>query len=68
MPFPGLRRGDDVVVGWPVSETPELRPRASRRCFETPLCEASDEAERWAGMLTRLAGGPARENLARRFL
>jgi hypothetical protein len=64
----GLRRGDDVVVGWPTSETPELRPRASWRCFETPLRGASGEAGRWAGLLTRLAGGLARENLARRFL
>jgi hypothetical protein len=55
-------------MGWLVSETPELRPRASRRCSETPLREASDEAGRWAGMLTRLARGPGRESLARRSL
>jgi hypothetical protein len=44
--------------------TPGLRPRANRRCSETPLSEASDEARRWAGLLTCLARGPARENLA----
>jgi hypothetical protein len=37
----------------------------NRRCFETPLNEASDEAGRWAGLITCLAGGPARESLAR---
>jgi hypothetical protein len=64
MLFLGLERGGDVVVGWPVSETPRLRSRASRRCSETPLYEASDKAGRWAGLLTCLAGGPARENLS----
>jgi hypothetical protein len=39
----------------------------SRRCSETPLHEASDEAGIWAGLLTRLAGGPAREDLAHGF-
>jgi hypothetical protein len=63
MPILGLGRGDDVVGDQPVSETPGLRPRANWRCFETPLSEASDEAGRWAGLLTCLAGGPARENL-----
>jgi hypothetical protein len=57
MPFLGLGRGDNVAVGWFVSETSELRPRASRRSSETPLCEASDEAGRWAGLLTCLARG-----------
>jgi hypothetical protein len=61
----GLGRGRDVIVVQPVSETPGLRPRANRRCFETPLREALDEAWRWAGLLTCLVGGPARENLAR---
>jgi hypothetical protein len=42
-----------------------LRPRASRMCSETPLREASDEAEIRAGLLTWLAGGPARGDLAR---
>jgi hypothetical protein len=58
----GLGRGGDVVVGRPMSDTTGLRPRVNQRCSETPLCEASGEAGRWAGVLTRLAGGPAREN------
>jgi hypothetical protein len=33
--------------------------------FRDPSWEASDEVERWAGMLTRLAGGPVRGELAR---
>jgi hypothetical protein len=65
MPILGLGRDSDVVRGRPVYETPRLRPRASRRCSETPLSEALDEAGRWAGLLTCLAGGPARESLAR---
>jgi hypothetical protein len=32
--------------------------------FQDSLCEASDEVEEWAGMLMRLAGGLAREDLA----
>jgi hypothetical protein len=60
-----LGRGGDVARGRPVSETPGLRPRTNRTCFETPLNEVSDEVERWAGSLTCLAGGPARESLAR---
>jgi hypothetical protein len=63
--FLGLGRGGVAAVGRPMSETPGLRPWASQRCSETPLCEASDEAGRWAGLLTYLAGGPVRENLAR---
>jgi hypothetical protein len=55
----GLGRGGDVSGGRPVSETPGRRPRANWRC------EASDEVGRWAGSLTRLAGGPARGSLAR---
>jgi hypothetical protein len=35
--------------------------------FRDPLWEASDEVERWAGMLTRLARGPTRRELARGF-
>jgi hypothetical protein len=65
MPFLGLGRGGDVAMGRPVSETPGLRPRMNWRCSETPLCEASDEAGRWTGLLTCLAGGPARRNLVR---
>jgi hypothetical protein len=61
----GLGRGGDVIVGRPVSETLGLRPRANQRCSETPLSEASDEAERWAGLLICLIGGPTRENLVR---
>jgi hypothetical protein len=64
----GARMRGDVVLGWPVSETPEQRPQASRKRSETPLCGASVEAGRWASLLTRLAGGPARKNLTRRFL
>jgi hypothetical protein len=41
-----------------------LRPRVNRRCSETSLWEASDEAWTRAGLLTRLAGGPARGDLA----
>jgi hypothetical protein len=41
-----------------------LRPRTNRRCFETPLREASDEAETRADLLSRLAGGLARGDLA----
>jgi hypothetical protein len=65
MPILGLRRGGDIIGGRPVSKTPGLRPRANQRCSETPLSEASDEVGRWIGLLTCLAGGPARENLAR---
>jgi hypothetical protein len=65
MPPLGLRRGSDVAGGRPVSETPGRRPRANRRCSETPLSEASDKVGRWAGSLTRLARGPARGSLVR---
>jgi hypothetical protein len=61
----GLGRGGDVIGGRPVSETPRLRPRVNRRCSETPLSEALDEAGRWTGLLTCLAGGPAREIIVR---
>jgi hypothetical protein len=73
----GLGRGEDsqcrlwgsgeavmLQGGRPVSETLGLRPRANRRCSETPLSEASDEVGRWAGWLICLAGGPARKSLA----
>jgi hypothetical protein len=64
MPPLGLMRGSDVAGGHPVFETPGLRPRESQRCSKTPSCEALDEAEIWAGLLTRLARGPARGDLA----
>jgi hypothetical protein len=60
----GLRRGGDVAGGHPVSETPGLRPQESQRCSKTPPREALDEAGIWTGLLTRLAGGPARGDLA----
>jgi hypothetical protein len=60
MPPLGLGQGGDVAGGRPVSETLGLRPRANRRCSETPLSEALDEVGRWAGWLICLAGGPAR--------
>jgi hypothetical protein len=65
MPTLGLGRGGDVAGSQPVSETPGPRPRVSQRCSETPLSEASNEVRRWAGLLTCLAGGPAKESLAR---
>jgi hypothetical protein len=43
---------------------PGLRPRANQGCSETPLWEASDEAWTWAGLLSWLAGGLARGDLA----
>jgi hypothetical protein len=61
--YRGLGRDGDDVAGWPV-------PMAQRwvsgesEMFRDPLCEASDEVERWAGTLTRLAGGLARGELA----
>jgi hypothetical protein len=61
----GLGRGGDVAGGRSMSETPGRRPRANRRCSETPLSEASNEVGRWAGSLTCLAGGPVRGSLAR---
>jgi hypothetical protein len=49
MPPLGLGRGGDVAEGHLVSETPGLKPRM-----------------KWgeAGLLTRLAGGPIRGDLA----
>jgi hypothetical protein len=48
-----------------------LRPSAEvsgeSEVFRDPLWETSDEVERWVGMLMRLAGGPARGELARGF-
>jgi hypothetical protein len=43
---------------------PGLRSRLNRRCSETPLREASDEAWTRACLLSWLAGGPARGDLA----
>jgi hypothetical protein len=60
-----LGRGGRTVEGHLVSETLELRPRVNRRCPETLLWEASDEAGAQADLLSRLAGGPARGDLAR---
>jgi hypothetical protein len=64
---PRLGRDGDDVADLPVpvaqrwvSNEPEM--------FRDPLCEASDKVERWAGMLTRLAGGPKRGELARESL
>jgi hypothetical protein len=39
---------------------PSARVSGELEMFRDPLREASDEVERWAGMLTRLARGPAR--------
>jgi hypothetical protein len=47
------------------NETSERRPRANRRCSETPLSETSDEVGRWVGLLTCPVGGPTRGSLAR---
>jgi hypothetical protein len=49
------------------------RPRAeasdeSEVFRDPPRREASDEAGRWAGLLTRLVGSPARKNLARMLI
>jgi hypothetical protein len=60
----GLGRGGNTVEGRPASETSGLRPRANRRCSETPLWEASDEAGIRADQLSRLAGDLARGDLA----
>jgi hypothetical protein len=47
----------------------DLRTEASGEpeAFRDSLSGASDEVGRWAGLLTRLAGGPARGSLARLF-
>jgi hypothetical protein len=65
MPPLELGRGGDIAGDRPVFETPGRRPRANRRCSDTPLSEASDEVGRWVDSLTCLVGGPARESLAR---
>jgi hypothetical protein len=63
----GLKRGGDVAMGRLVSETSGQRPRVNRRCFETPLSEASNEVGRWAGSLTRPGGVLARLSFVNLF-
>jgi hypothetical protein len=60
----GLGRDGDDAAGWHVP-VPSARVSGETKMFRDPLCEASDEVERWAGTLTWLAGGPARGELAR---
>jgi hypothetical protein len=43
---------------------PSARVSGESEMFQDPLCEASNDVERWAGTLTQLAGGPARGELA----
>jgi hypothetical protein len=57
------RDGDDAAVV--LCPCPSAWVSGESEMFRDPLCEASDEVERWAGMLTQLAGGPARGELAR---
>jgi hypothetical protein len=61
---------DETVMMWWVVLCPRPSGRVSgeSEMFRDPLRKASDEVERWAGMLTRLAGGPVRGELARRSL
>jgi hypothetical protein len=46
---------------------PSAEVSGESEVFRDPSWKASDEVESWAGMLTRLAGGPARGELARGF-
>jgi hypothetical protein len=46
---------------------PSTEASGKSEMFRDTLWEASDEVERWAGTLTRLARGPARGELARGF-
>jgi hypothetical protein len=64
MLFPGLGRGDDVVVGWPVVRDPKAEASVESEVFRDPLSEASDGAGKWAGLFTCLVGGPTWEDLA----
>jgi hypothetical protein len=64
MPSLGLGEAVELLRIVLCLRPPWLRPRANQRCPETPLWEASDEAGTWAGLLSRLAGGPARGDLA----
>jgi hypothetical protein len=41
---------------------PSVEVSGESEVFRDPLWEASDEVKRWAGMLTQLAGAPARES------
>jgi hypothetical protein len=60
----GLGRDGDDATGWPVP-VPQRWVSGESKMFRDPLWEASDEVERWASMLTRLARGPTRGELAR---
>jgi hypothetical protein len=64
--MPSLGLGEAVILLRVVlrPRPPGLRPRANRRCSETPLWEASDEAGIRVDQLSRLAGDPARGYLA----
>jgi hypothetical protein len=46
---------------------PSTEVSGESEVFRDPLWETSDEVERWVGMLTQLAGGPARGELASGF-
>jgi hypothetical protein len=59
----GLGRDGDDATGWPMPVAQRWVSGESEM-FRDPLCEASDEVERWAGTLTRLAGGQVRGELA----
>jgi hypothetical protein len=60
-PVSGEAETDNAVSG------ARTRRRCCRgsACVRDPRAKASDEAGRWAGLLTCLAGGPSRENLTR---
>jgi hypothetical protein len=58
-----LGRDGEDAAGWPVPVAQRWVSGESEM-FRDPLCEASDEVERRAGMLTWLAGGLARGKLA----
>jgi hypothetical protein len=50
----GLGRDGDDAAGWPVPVAQRWGSGESEM-FRVPLCEASDEVERWASTVTRLA-------------
>jgi hypothetical protein len=60
--MPSLGSGGAVILLRVVLclRPPGLRPRANQRCSETPLWEALDELWTRAGLLSWLAGGPAK--------